>query len=171
MKEKNPPEYYTWKNMFKRCYSTTYQLTKPSYKGCIVCKDWWDSQTFIEWYSKNKIEGFQLDKDILIKGNKIYSPETCCFVPREINMLFAKSNSIRGELPIGVRLVKSKFRSFIYQNNKFIHLGYYNTSQEAFNAYKIAKESHIKAIADKWKDHISKQVYNAMYNYIVEITD
>lgn len=171
MKEKTPPEYYTWKNMFKRCYSPTYQLTKPSYKGCIVCKDWWDYNSFITWYYENKIESFELDKDILIKGNKIYGPETCCFVPREINILFAKSNTLRGILPIGVRLVKNKYRAFIYQNNKFLHLGYYNTSQEAFNAYKLAKENHIKNMADKWKAQISKNVYDAMYNYIVEIND
>ena len=118
------------------------------------------------------MEGWCLDKDILVKGNKVYSPETCCFVPNEINILFTKGNSCRGALPIGVRKRKNgKYLTQITKNSKNIHIGIFNTPEEAFQAYKVAKEDYIKKMADKWRDKISNRAYQALYNYQVEITD
>ena len=120
----------------------------------------------------------ELDKDILFKGNKIYSPNTCVFVNKTINCLFTKSNKIRGDLPIGVKLGKNNKYVSQYSYYDFIKkkkikkgLGYYNTIEEAFNSYKIAKENNIKRVADYYKEKIPKKLYEAMYNYKVEITD
>ena len=112
-----------------------------------------------------------LDKDILIKNNKIYSPETCVFVPHDINSLFTKANTKRGKYPIGVHFKRNKYHVQIQKYKQVIHLGTYDTSEEAFTVYKIAKENYIKEIADKYKDLIPKKLYDAMYEYEVEWED
>lgn len=160
-----------WRGMFHRCYSENYHLRKPTYKDCFVNNKWKDFKIFKKWYEINYVEGFQLDKDILFKNNKEYSSETCCFVPREINMLFVKSNGIRGKYLIGVNKINNRYRSSITMYNKFNHLGYYETELEAFNVYKLAKENYIKELADKWKNNITESVYNALYDYTVDIND
>jgi hypothetical protein len=159
----------TWKNMLQRCYKGL--KTHPSYIGVTVCDEWHNFQNFAEWFQQNHIKGFVLDKDILIKGNKIYSTKTCCFVPEEINYLFLKCNKKRGVYPIGVSLVHKKFQVTLRKNRKTFNLGRFNTIEEAFQVYKVAKEQYIKEVADKWKEFIDPRVYEAMYNYQVEITD
>ena len=115
-----------------------------------------------------------LDKDRLIKGNKIYSPKTCIFVPQTINSLFIKNNSVRGELPIGVSRNKKtkKYASNItIESTCSVFLGYFDTPEEAFYSYKEAKEKEIKRVADEYKDKIPQKLYEAMYNYEVDIND
>jgi len=163
--------YIIWSGMLERCYSEKKQQLHPSYIGVTVCEEWHNFQNFAKWYEENYIEGFQLDKDILVKGNKIYSPETCCFVPQEINSLFTFNNINRGEYLIGVNKQINKYKAQININSKQTHLGMFNTPEEAFQAYKTAKEDYIKEVADRWKDKITEQTYQAMYNYQVEITD
>ena len=114
-----------------------------------------------------------LDKDILIKGNKIYSPNTCIFVPQSINTLFIKSDKSRGNLPIGV-YYKKQNKKYIAQckiNNEKKYLGSFDTSEEAFQAYKQFKEHYIKQIADEYIELIPQELYDAMYNYEVEYED
>jgi len=161
----------TFSSMLERCHSEKYQIEKPSYIGCSINNEWHNFQNFAEWYYKNYKKNWKIDKDILVKGNKIYSPETCCFVPNEINCLFTKSNRSRGSLPIGVSRKGKKFEAKVRINNIQVPLGLFYTPKEAFNVYKIAKEKEIKRIADKWKDQIEPKVYDAMYSYVVEITD
>jgi len=161
--------YTTWANMLRRAYSEDYQKRKPTYIGCSVVEKWLNFQNFANWHEQNYIEGFHLDKDILSKGNKIYSSETCCFVPNEINILFAKSNS--NTYPTGVYGVNGRFKSRLSIGNKIIHLGIFNTPEEAFQAYKTAKETRIKQVADEWKHLIEEKVYQTLINYKVEITD
>lgn len=169
--------YDIWYGMLKRCYDKKYQIKRPTYIGCTVCEEWHNFKTFSEWYFNNIVyfkngDKTCLDKDILLKGNKIYSPQTCCFVPNEINCLFTKTNKIRGKYPIGVYLNKGKY---IAQCNCGIGkqkiIGAFNNPTEAFYAYKKFKENYIKQVADKYKNEIAKNVYEAMYNYKVEITD
>ena len=114
-----------------------------------------------------------LDKDILVKGNKIYSPETCIFVPQRINTLFCKSDSIRGKYQIGVSFdnKQNSFMSYMTVDNNFKFLGYYNNEQDAFNTYKKAKEKYIKKIAEQYKEYIPQKLYEAMYKWKVEETD
>ena len=173
--------YVCWKDMLKRCYSAKYQEKYPTYKGCSVSDDWLYYPNFKNWYNKNYYEinnkTSQLDKDVLIKGNKVYSPDTCVFVPNFINTLFVKSQKIRGELPIGVTYhkVNKKYiaQLSVYKNGKKTtkYLGYFTTPNDAFEAYKQAKENYIKEIADNYKDKIPAKLYEAMYTYEVEIND
>lgn len=173
-------DHQLWNNMLRRCYDEKYSNKYPTYKDCTASDNFKYLPYFEDWCSKQTgfgKEGWQLDKDILIKGNKIYSEDTCCFVPAEINRLFIKCDrsrgAARGDLPIGVNYHKAS-RKFVAQVNRFkkvIYLGCFNTPDEAFNAYKQAKEDYIKEVAEKWKDQIDPRVYEALMKYRVEITD
>ena len=85
VKRKPTKSYDTWIGMLRRCYSEKSFIRRPTYKDVTVCEEWHNFQTFVKWYEENYIEGFHLDKDLLSKGNKIYSPETCCFISLEDN--------------------------------------------------------------------------------------
>lgn len=174
--------YSAWKNMLQRCYSEKYKEKHPTYKDVTCCEKWLYYSNFKKWYNENYYEvnedRMSLDKDILHKGNKIYSPDTCIFVPQRINLLFIKNDKIRGSLPIGVTFdkINNKYVSLCKilddnNRNKIKHLGYFNTPEEAFNYYKQFKEDYIKQVADEYKDKIPKKLYEAMYSYKVEITD
>ena len=170
-------EYELWRDMLKRCYSDTYQKKYPTYEGCEVSDNFKNYEYFYEWCHNQigfGIEGFELDKDLLIKGNKVYNESTCVFIPAEINSLLTKCTASRGECLIGVSWHKRDkvFMAQISKNKgKREHLGYFKTELEAFNAYKTAKESFVKEQAEKWKDKIDERAYNALMNYKVEITD
>ena len=170
-----PLMYDSWTNILYRCYSKKFHKKCPSYEKCVIANQWKCFQYFGEWFEQNHNEdimkGWAVDKDILQKGNKIYSPETCAFVPPQINSLFCKSTMSRGIFPIGVRKENSKFLAFVMKNKLQVRLGLFNTPEEAFQAYKLGKESYVKEVADEWKDLIDPRVYEAMYNYKVEITD
>jgi len=164
--------------MFNRCYDEKIHIIRETYKNCTVCEEWYNFQTFAKWYTENYYEidekKMHLDKDILHKGNKIYSPENCVFVPININSLFTKRETLRGICPIGVTYHK---RDDVFQsrcndgNGKSEYLGCFGSPQLAFNAYKIYKEKHIKEVADKFRNQIPNKLYEAMYSYKVEITD
>jgi hypothetical protein len=160
--------------MLNRAYNNIKKFI--SYKDVTVCEEWHNFQIFSDWFYNNYnpkiMQNFHLDKDILVKGNKIYSPETCCLVPQEINSLFLKSNGTRGLTPIGTTMTKNKnFSAKFKRGDKITCFVIFNTPEEAFQAYKTAKENHIKEVADKWRDQIAENVYQAMCNYKVEIDD
>lgn len=166
--------YAVWKNMLQRCGSETFQAACPTYVGCSVSEEFRHYRTFKEWYDVQagaNVEGFALDKDLLIKGNKLYSAETCVLLPKAINLLFIKSNAARGNLPIGVSNHRNRFLAKIKKEGKQQYLGIYDTPELAFAAYKEAKEAHIKEMADKYKDVIDPRAYAAMYLYNAEIAD
>ena len=170
-------EYVLWVNMLKRCYNDTYQKKQPTYKDCEVSENFKSYEYFYEWCHKQVGFGnkdWQLDKDLLIKGNKVYSESTCVFIPQEINSVLTKRESMRGEYLIGVCWDKTN-KAFIARVNKNKgkpeYLGCFNTEIEAFNAYKQAKEAFIKEQASNWKDQIDPRAYEALMNYTVEIDD
>lgn len=167
--------YKKWNRMLTRCYSSKYHEQFPTYTDCEVCEDWKTLSKFKEWFDANYVEGYELDKDILVKGNKIYSPETCCFLPREINGFLTKSDKARGELPIGVCFYKpnGKYKSSIAIKGQIKHLGYFNSSNEAFKVYKHEKELHIRELALDYfsKNLIPNKVYEALLLYEVEEND
>jgi hypothetical protein len=175
-------EYIIWQSMLYRCYSKKEKFKHPTYQDVTCCKEWLLYENFYEWlHSQENFDKWlngdhwNIDKDILRKGNKVYSPETCCLVPHNINTLFIKCNKSRGKYPIGVHIHKEKFVAQYYDPTlkKIKYLGIYNTPEEAFFAYKKAKESYIKQVAqdERNKGNITERCYQAMMNYEVEIND
>lgn len=175
-------EFSTWHDMMKRCYSDALHEKRPTYIGCYVCEEWILYENFYEWlinqenyekWAKEKLSA--LDKDILIKHNKVYSPSTCSLVPLNINSLFDRNESKRGDLPIGVNyhIATKKYIAQCCYLNQNIYLGVYDKPDEAFKAYKKYKEKVIKKIAEEaFSNHlISEKCYKAMINYIVEEDD
>jgi hypothetical protein len=168
--------YITWRNILERGCSELYKKEFPSYKDVTVCEEWHNFQIFAKWFEDNYDYDFMdsswhLDKDILKKGSRIYSPETCAFVPNEVNSFFVKGKSRRGECLIGVSKGYGKFMVSCNVNKKIKNLGYFTTELEAFQIYKDFKEGLAKKVADKWRGKITEKVYEAMYNYKVEIDD
>ena len=108
---------------------------------------------------------------MLVKGNKVYSENTCILLPKEINLALSVKKSQRGQYLIGVQKSDKKFLARCCIGTGERRLGYYNTELEAFNAYKQAKENYLKDLANKWKNQIDVKAYTALMNYQVEITD
>ena len=168
--------YQTWHGMLRRCYSDSWKSSNPTYNNCHVCSEWLNFQNFAEWFYLNyyEIDGeiMNLDKDILYKYNNEYGPETCIYAPHRINNLFIRRESMRGNLPIGVKKYGNKFEAgYSDEQSNRVVLGIFNTPEEAFYVYKEYKEKLIKDIADNYKDFIPEKLYEAMYNYEVEIDD
>ena len=176
-----------WDDMLKRCYNPLDLSACPAYIDCYVCDEWLDFPTFERWVDNNFYqcgeEKMVLDKDILFKGNRLYSPDTAIFVPERINILFTKTNKMRGAYPIGV-YYKQKNRKFCAQVSKLSnemtgtkrqeYLGLFDTPEEAFVAYKLEKEKYIKQVADYYRNKYSNfpvKLYRALYEYVVDIDD
>ncbi|PLS04037.1 AP2 domain-containing protein [Neobacillus cucumis] len=170
--------YKVWSSMLNRAYNAKYHKRNPSYKDVTVCQDWHSFQNFGECFDENyyEVDGekMNLDKDILFKGNKVYSPDKCCFVPDKLNTLIVTCNSARGSLPIGVTFNKVT-RSYQTQSadgkGKVVPLGHYSSPEEAFEVYKNFKENVIKHIANEYKNVIPEKLYHALYNWKIEIYD
>lgn len=187
---RNKKAYSVWQGMINRCSKEELTKKQLSYKGVSCCEEWKSFENFYSWLKSQEnydkwMSGckWNLDKDIIVKGNKVYSPETCCLVPNYVNVLFTKSSATRGNLPIGVH----------YRNGKYIarvsikvsgdkqqdsgrykkYLGSYSTPEEAFLAYKKGKEEHIKQVAQEEfdKGNITKRCYDAMMRYEVDAND
>lgn len=162
----NEPAYRAWRGMLKRCYNNPTE----AYKNCVVCDDWLTYDNFREWYNPRYKEGWELDKDWLSRGNKIYSPETCCVIPPRLNQLIVRKLYKKHNLPHGVYLNSGSGRYFstIGAKDETIYVGGgFNTPEEAFQAYKEAKESYIRREVEKYKDELEPRVYEAMMKYEV----
>lgn len=163
--------YDMWKGMLKRCYNEHALHKRPSYKGCSVSEKFLNFSSFYTW-CLNQIghdqEGWHLDKDILVKGNKVYSPETCCFVPPEINILLAYNKAKESDLPTGVLYSKEKrkYRVQLNINGTRKHVGYFEDVGKAHQAYLKIKNGELLRIAEKWKSLIDENVYLALISYI-----
>lgn len=172
---KDCPIYQRWRMMIRRCYSEKFHQRCPTYIGCYVSDDFKDYSKWREWYDnyQYKHDGWQLDKDLIIKGNKVYSAITCVFLPREINTVLLKRDKTRGEYLIGVCYNKrnENFEVAMSKYGKTVNLGYYDNEYDAYLAYKEAKESYLKELADKYKDLLDPRAYEALYNYTVDIDD
>lgn len=176
---KDTKAYRYWKHMLQRCYDPYYLDSHPTYRDCVVCNEWHNLQNFAEWFYKNyyEVEGCRmcLDKDILVKKNKIYSPKTCIFAPNRINILFVKRQNDRGYYPIGVSYNTHKNKLYVCCNtlDGLKHLGLFPLDKpfQAFTCYKNFKENYIKQVSDEYKDLIPQKLYETLYKYEVEIND
>ena len=163
--------YYIWSAMIKRCYDKSNDKYR-TYHDCEVCDEWKYFSNFYKWYTCNYVDGWCLDKDILSKNVKIYSPQTCCFVPNEINVMFNRHQNRRGESNIcGVRKHYNKYEARISKFGKTTVLGYFKNKEEALMVYRENKKQYICEMANIWKNKLDTNVYNALINYNVEVED
>lgn len=174
-------EYKLWVSMLRRCYTEKVIQRHPTYINCSVEDSLLSFNNFRSFISScvgyrcldENGRLFQMDKDVLREGEKCYSPDTICFIPTEVNLFLTLRENKRGDLPIGVYYSKrdKKYKSQISRSGKVSGLGHFNTPEEAFRAYKIAKEDQAKVLAEKWKGKIDDRVYLALYNYELNIDD
>lgn len=173
-------EYQCWHDMIVRCFSERSKKEKPTYKDVSCCKEWLVFENFYNWLQrqenyqilKNSNVIWNLDKDILVKGNKIYSPETCCLVPKVINTLLLKPSKTTNIYPIGVGYDKNwkYFYSYCWKpdGTRSRHTGFKNP-MDAFLQYKKDKEQHVREIAlrESKKGYITKKCYEALMRFEV----
>jgi hypothetical protein len=182
IKGRDTKEYSLWHSLLQRCFDKKTKEKHQTYKDVTCCEDWLLFENFYEWLHNQENfdkwasgERWAIDKDILIKGNKTYSMDNCCLVPQNVNSLFLKSDKSRGDLPIGVTSLENGFVARCNNpiTNRRDYIGYYDTPEKAFFAYKEYKEKLIKQVAELEyaKGNITKKCYDAMMNYEVEITD
>lgn len=171
--EYTPKCYEIWAGMLYRCYKSSWRV----YSDVQVCEEWHTFSNFKKWFESPENgyrEGYHLDKDILVKRNRIYSPDTCCFVPLEINCLLVGCNNKQRNKTIGVRLESTgSYIAHITKHHKSYRIGSFPTEDEAFSAYKREKEAYIREVAQKYykEGAITERVYTALLNYEVEICD
>lgn len=163
--------YKIWNAMLARCYNPRCLELQPTYIDCNVCDEWLIFSNFKKWAddpNNGYIEGYDLDKDILVKGNRVYSPDTCCFVPHQLNTIFQKHRD-KG-LPVGVFKHPNGYKAVFNVNKSYTVLGVFETIDEASNAYKHAKESYIhKTVIDLYfKGKITKKVFDALVHYKID---
>lgn len=161
------PCYDIWSKMLQRCYDKKYQAKHPSYIGCLVAPIWHTFSNYLKWYRENQVEGWQVDKDVLQQGNRVYSPDTCCFLPRELNSLFTCER--KNKYGRGVQFIsrRNKFRVHITLGCKVKRIGYFDSAEEASQVYLELKEAYVRDYATNlYKEgKITERVYLALLRY------
>lgn len=172
--------YKFWVRMFRRVFDEKQGYNK-AYKDVTICEEWLDFQNFARWCGEQRLlnavddkgKHYQLDKDILVKGNKTYSPDTCCFVPQKVNALLINGKTLIRKYPIGVTYCKRDkvYKAILSRDGSVVNLGQSKDVRKSFQLYKKAKEAYVKEVAEAWKDRIDDKVYQAIMNYEVHIDD
>lgn len=161
--------YKCWSHMMERCYSENFH-SKENYKGrsVKVCTEWLCYQEFARWYESKYIDGWCLDKDIT--KSKVYSPETCCFLPVELNMFFTTRRHYRNGLPIGVYEHCNRYVACCSDGGKTerMELGRFTCPYEAFKAYKVYKENRLSVLIDKYRDKLPERTIKLLEDYEFE---
>lgn len=154
--------YRDWHNMLKRCYANM----DKTYVDCYVCDEWLTLSKFKAWFDKNCVEGFHLDKDLMEKDNKAYSPDMCNYIPQQLNNLFCDSKAKMGDCQTGASYdpQTGKYRARCVANGKESWLGRHDTEEQAAEAYKQEKLRSVLGAANKHKDVISTKLYLAIIN-------
>lgn len=156
-----------WSKMIERCYRKKRSARNLSYIDCKVCNEWLDMQVFSEWYDNNYIDGFELDKDLLVDGNKIYSPETCTFIPQELNKFLSnvKSNNTSGYIGVSWHKSSKKWQSTIsdIDTKTRVYLGLFDTPLEASMSYQKARA----VMADRMREKMISE-YNITDSKILD---
>lgn len=170
IKGKIVKHYSIWTSAVCRCYCPVRLEKTPSYSGCTLSKEFLCYQNFAEWYTSHESYGlgYDLDKDLLVKGNKVYSAETCTMLPKELNLAIKDKFSKNSDLPTGVLRNKiGGYTAGLKRGLKGYHLGTFNTVEEASAAYVVAKEAYIKELALEYKDQIEPRAFEALMNWTV----
>ena len=162
--------FISWKNMIRRIYNGYGRFAK-CYENCVICEEWLDYGVFKNWYENQRGCGlkYELDKDLLGNG-KLYSPETCCLLPRELNRMISDRKTKNRELPTGV--VKSGKKYYAHyvmgtSEKKLVRIGGFNTPEEASNAYKAFRKKRIAETAQSYYDNgvLDERAYNSLINF------
>lgn len=163
------PFYKRWKSMLQRCGSAKEQMRRPTYSGCIAAPEWLIFSNFKAWMEKQDWKGKELDKDLLVPGNKVYGPETCCFIPAAINRFITESGATRGRLPIGVREYprRSKYAAQCHTpEGRTKHLGHFDTPEAAHQAWLAFKLQRARELAANESDpRIARALIERYENY------
>lgn len=163
--------YGCWSDMIRRCYYERELIRYPTYRGCSVCPEWQCFQVFAEWYINHPFFGlgYHLDKDVLVRGNKVYSPSTCTLLPESLNIMLCDSRAARGKYPVGVSWHKrdENFSCNARIGSKPKYLGNFATAEEASAKYVIYKEAFVKESANAWRGRIEEKAYEAFMDWTV----
>lgn len=164
-----------WKSMMQRAYNPKFHEKQPTYKEVEVDERWHNCQVFVEdiekmpGYSMFDENGrvYQLDKDILVKGNKVYSKDTCVFVPCAINSFMINNRSDKGDLPTGVCWDKqnNKYISQIKINGKKKHLGSFTNVEDARAIYVAERNKYASYLAEKYEGKVDPRVIDILNNW------
>lgn len=162
------PAYEVWRHMIRRACSAELKNKKNSYEHVTIAEEWLSFSNFLEFYRSEYREGYHLDKDILSSDVKIYSKDTCCFVPKEINGMIV--NLLNNKLGTYFDKTKKKYRANISINSKTINLGNYDTLLEAQQVYLDAKTRHVTSVTRDYLDRglISDRVADALNRKVNE---
>lgn len=164
------PYYQTWVDMLNRCYDTKLHERRPTYIGCSVSEEWKTFSNFKSWMEKQDWQGKQLDKDLLFKGNKVYSAEVCVFVSPMVNSFTIDSGASKGEWMIGVCWNKRANKFLAQCSNPFTkkleYLGLFPCEQEAHNAWLKRKlEIAYELAAIQTDPRVAKALITRYTNY------
>lgn len=159
----NDKSYGVWKDMLRRCYSRGANLRWNSYKDCSVCEEWMYYSNFKKWFDEHYVDGWHLDKDLIIAGNRVYSPTTCCFIPREINVLFKKTQRANN-MPKGVKYHHNRYYASIQCNSKHHYLGSFDTIEDAVSAVKSKQREYLLELAERYRNLLADNVYQILLN-------
>lgn len=170
------PYYNRWVGMLERCFSDKFKNKHPTYKDVTCCEEWHLFSNFKSWMEQQDYEGKQLDKDLLIYQNKVYSPETCCFISQSLNKFMTKNNACRGDLPLGVAMetkhkngeyvCRLKYRSAISYDNHSTRIGGFETTEEAHRAWQSEKMRLTYVLFEKESDDKVREGLFRVYSKI-----
>lgn len=152
--------YKTWQSMLGRCYDSSYLEKNQTYKSATVCDEWLNLQVFGKWFEQNYVEGFELDKDLLKEGSKLYSPDTCIFIPKNLNSFLANkmSNNTSGHTGVTWHTHNKKWVARILTEDKRKLLGYFTNIEEASEAYKKARKEEVVRLQELYRDVLPSNV-------------
>lgn len=166
-KTKTCPIYACWKAMIRRCYSEKLHAAQPTYSECTVSDEWINFKSFRGWAISRFSIGLQLDKDILVEGNKEYSREKCAFISKDLNLFITGSIKSRGEWPTGVFWVDRLGRFKAYCSNPFTgrkeHLGLFDRKEDAHEAWRSRKHDHALRYAEFQTDKMVAESLRVRY--------
>ena len=164
----NKKAYNSWRLMLERVYNPRSKANKKNYADVTICDEWLNFQNYCSWHLDNYIQDYQCDKDLKVLGSRVYSPETCSYIPQELNKLLTFREASKEGLPVGVKISKGIKRDTFLAEMKYYgkteKIGRYDNLKDAYQAYIDSKLVHVKCLAEEYKDKIDKEVYNSLIN-------